>query len=178
MEMIDILDENGNAKGEVQDRNTVHQIGLWHKVVYVWIINSKNELLIQKRSSNKDKDPNLWTISASGHLSAGDSSKDGALRELYEELGIQIIEEELNYLFTVKQHKVHRKDYIDNEIVDVYLVKKDLDLNDLTMQKEEVSEIRLIPYHELKNKVINRDNSIVEHIEMYNKLFNFLENRF
>lgn len=178
MEMIDILDEYGNAIGEVQDRNIVHQIGLWHKVVYIWIINSRDELLIQKRSPNKDKDPNLWTISAYGHLSAGDSSKDGALRELYEELGIHILEEELKYLFTVKQHKVHREDYIDNEIIDVYLVKKDINLKDLTIQKEEVSEIKLIPYNELKNKVINKDNSIVEHTEMYNKLFSFLENKF
>lgn len=111
-------------------------------------------------------------------MSAGDNSTNGALRELQEEIGIKISKEELNYLFTFREHKELKEDYIDNEISDVYLVKKDIDLKDLKMQKEEVAELKFIHYKDLKKRILAKDNTIVEHTEMYNKLFDFLENGF
>lgn len=110
-----------------------------------------------------------------GHLSAGESSEEGALRELFEELDIKVPKERLKYLFTFKECKVHREDFINNEFSDVYLVEKDIDLNCLKFQKEEVAELKFISYKEIKNRILDDDDSIVKHPEMYRKLFAFLE---
>jgi len=71
MEFFDVLDKNGNPTGQVKDRNDVHRDGDWHKAVHIWIINFKGELLIQKRSPNKDTGAGQWDISAAGHMPAG-----------------------------------------------------------------------------------------------------------
>ena len=63
MEFLDVLDENGKKTGVVRNRELIYKNGDWHRTVHVWLLNSKNELLIQKRASNKETFPNLWAIS-------------------------------------------------------------------------------------------------------------------
>ena len=175
MEYFDILDENGNKTGKTKLRQDVHRDGDWHKSIMIFIINNKHEVILQKRSANKDSDPNMWTASASGHLSAGDSSSNAAIRELEEELGIKVDKEELKYLFTVKEQKVPKPGFIDNEIVDVYLINSDINIEDLTIQKEEVSEVRWIHLNEFKHMVRDKDKTLVKHDEIYNRLFEILD---
>ena len=90
VEYFDVLDERGNKTGKIKKREDVHRDGDWHKSIHIWIVNDKNEVLLQKRSSNKDCYPNMWDISCAGHLTAGDTSISGALREIKEELGLDI----------------------------------------------------------------------------------------
>ena len=71
MENLDVLDNQGNKTGEIKSRDEVHKKGLWHRTVHIWIINSNNDILMQLRSPEKKSNPNKWTTSASGHLSAG-----------------------------------------------------------------------------------------------------------
>lgn len=85
-ECVDVLDENGNKTGIVKTRKEVHTTGEWHKVAFVFVVNSNGEIILQKRSAEKSTNPNKWTASASGHLTAGDSDIEGALRELEEEI--------------------------------------------------------------------------------------------
>ena len=89
-EYLDVLDENGNLTGEKRTRSEVHSKGLWHKAVHIWVVNDNGELILQKRSHEKITNPDMWTTSTSGHLSAGDSSLVGAIGELNEEIGLQI----------------------------------------------------------------------------------------
>jgi len=174
MENIDILDENGNKTGEILSREVVHQKGLWHKTVHIWLVNDNNEILMQKRSSEKKTNPNKWTTSTSGHLSAGDESRTGAVRELHEEIGVEIAEEELEYLFTVREEHIYT-DLIDREIVDVYLLRKNLCIEDFKLQKEEVSEVKWLTFEDFKDKVKNyNQNNIVNHKEMFDKLIEIL----
>ena len=69
-------------------RAEVHAQGLLHRAVHVFVFNSRGELLLQKRSRFKDEFPLQWTSSASGHLDAGETYADAAVRELQEELGM------------------------------------------------------------------------------------------
>lgn len=177
MEYFDIIDEDGNITGEVVERAEVHKKGLCHKSIFIWIMNSRNELLIQKRSATKDNDPNMWTISVTGHLSQGENSINGALKELKEEIGIFVDKRDLQYLFTVKEYKEYRPDYIDNELVDVFIVKKDIDIKNLKIQKEEVSDVKFIQYEELEKMIELNNNEIVEHTETYKKLFEILKKK-
>lgn len=68
-ELIDVLTENGIRIGEILPRIEVHKRGLWHRIIVVAIINEKNEILLQQRSNNKDKNPGKWDISVTGYLS-------------------------------------------------------------------------------------------------------------
>ena len=87
-ELLTIVDENDNViKGE--ERKLVHSSEMWHRAVNILIFNSRGELLIQKRSADKDKYPNAYDFSASGHVDFGEDYETAALREMEEELGIK-----------------------------------------------------------------------------------------
>lgn len=90
MEYLDILDENGNKTGESKPRKEVHSKGYWHKGVHIWIINSKKELLVQRRSANKDVYPNKLYISVAGHPISGEEEIESIKREFKEEIGIDL----------------------------------------------------------------------------------------
>ena len=89
MELLDVLDENGNLTGRAEERKIVHEQGLWHIHVGVWIMNQKGELLFQKRSPNKIINPNTWTRTG-GHVDSGETPIKGIQRETEEEIGVKI----------------------------------------------------------------------------------------
>ena len=82
MEYIDIVDENNNPTGKVKEKQQAHEDGNFHRTAHVWIINDKNELLLQKRSASKKTHPNCWDISGAGHIKAGESVIDAVKREV------------------------------------------------------------------------------------------------
>ncbi len=90
-EKIDVLNEKGELTGEIRTKKEVHELGLWHKSNHVWILNSEGELLLQHRAKNKENYGNAWDISAAGHVSAGESGIESALREIKEELGLSFL---------------------------------------------------------------------------------------
>ncbi len=178
-EYVDVLDSSGNLTGENKLKSEVHRDGDWHKAVHVWIINPKGELLIQKRSAIKDNLPNMWDIPSAGHLSAGEDSITSAIRETEEELGLKLLSENFEYLFSITQQSI-REDgsYINNEFNDIYLVRLDLNLAGFKLQEDEVAEIKFIPYKELE-KIINRgDEEFISHPKEYEKLFEELHKRY
>jgi isopentenyldiphosphate isomerase len=88
-EIFDVV----NERDEVIDRrprSEVHRLGLMHRAVHVLVFNSRGEVFLQQRSLTKDRQPGLWDSSASGHLDAGEEYDPCALRELREELGLQL----------------------------------------------------------------------------------------
>lgn len=179
MEHLDVLDEKGNKTGEKKLRSEVHRDGDWHESAHVWIINSRRELLIQKRSPNKDSHPNEWDISSAGHIPAGCSIIDSTTRELEEELGIKLQEKGFEYLFTVKSQKaLNEGTFINNEFHNVYLVEFDLDIDKFRIQKEELSEIKWIDFKELEKIINSGDKNFVSHPEEYEKLFAVLRKKY
>jgi isopentenyl-diphosphate Delta-isomerase len=86
-EYFDVVDEHDRIIGRLP-RSQVHAERRLHRAVHVFVFNSSGELLIHKRSATKDEQPNKWTSSASGHLSAGEDYDATAHRELREELGL------------------------------------------------------------------------------------------
>ena len=87
-EKFDVVDENDNVIG-TQLRSVVHERNLLHRAVHILVFNKAGELLLQKRSAWKDREPLKWDSSAAGHLEPGESYADGAARETEEELGIR-----------------------------------------------------------------------------------------
>ena len=88
-EVFDVINDNDEVIGEAT-RSAVHSNPkLIHRVVHIWIINDKGEILIQQRSLTKDKAPGQWDISCAGHIRKGHDPELTAERELQEELGVK-----------------------------------------------------------------------------------------
>ena len=140
-EYFDVLDENGNKTGETKLRNEVHRDGDWHKAVHIWIINDKGDILLQRRCATKDSNPNMLDISCAGHLTAGDDSLTGAIRELKEELNIEIKPSDLQLIKTIKRSSKYTSTFINNEFDDLYILRTTKKIEDMKYQEEEISEI-------------------------------------
>ncbi|MFA6917876.1 MAG: NUDIX domain-containing protein [Candidatus Gracilibacteria bacterium] len=175
-EYFDILDENGKQTGKTKLRAEVHRDGDWHKSVDIWIINPKDEVLIQKRSAQKESYPGLWEVSCSGHVNSGESSLDSAIRELMEELGVSVPKEKLQFLFEDKETNItNNGTFINNEFKEVYLLELDLEIEDYHVQKEEVETVKYINSTELENSIKQNPKEFVSHDMLYEKFFAFLK---
>lgn len=173
-ELIDVLDENGNKTGEILTREQIHKKGLCHRIVVIAIIDAQGNILMQQRSKNKTKNPGKWDVAAAGHVSSGQTSTEAAIRETLEEVGIKVNEQELEYIFTYKNRENIEEDYIDNQIYDCYIIKRDkIDLKDIKMQESEVEQVKLCNVEEF-NQIIENGN-IMERDEFYKKIIEYLK---
>ena len=156
MEMFDVRTPQGDPTGEVKERSAVHRDGDWHGTAHIWLVRRREgriELLLQKRSRTKESFPGCYDTSCAGHLSAGDTFLEAALRELEEELGIAASGEEL-YFAGIYPCKVDDyfggKHILDREISAVYLYEKPVNEADLRLQAEEVESVCWIDFERLK----------------------------
>lgn len=145
MELWDILDEDGNLTGRSIERGQPLGEGEYHLVVNIWIKNSKDEYLIQKRSEKVERWPGIWATTG-GSAIKGENSLDAALREVKEELGISLKPSMLEKVTQVKRKNV---------LSDLWLVCQDIALEDVRMQKEEVSAVRYASLPEILSMTSN-----------------------
>ena len=177
-EYFDILDENGNKTGKSKLRSEVHRDGDWHKAVHIWIINNTGDILLQRRCATKDSNPNKLDISSAGHLSAGDDSLTGALRELKEELNLDVKPEDLQFIKTLKRSSRYTETFINNEFDDLYIVRTDKKIDDMKFQEDEISEIMFVPYKKFKEMVNNKQPDLLRHDDEFEILFDMFDKEF
>ena len=173
-EMIDVLDEyTGEKTGEVISKNEAHNKGIWHGSIHVLIVNNdKSKTLLQKRCAEKKLYPNTWDIAVGGHISAGEDDITSAKRELEEELGLNPEELKIEKVDRITE-KLVNNGVISNEYVSIFIVYADIDINDITLQVEEVSEAKWCSKKEL-NKFIE-DKVIIPHVREYEILNEILK---
>jgi isopentenyldiphosphate isomerase len=147
-EHFDVLSEDGLPTGVVKDRDAVHRDGDWHRCGHVWIA-SGDRVLLQRRALVKESWPGLWDITVAGHVNAGEDSLSAAIREAREELGLDLAPSELQPLGTLRYHVALRPGYIENELHDVYLVRREVDVSSLTLDPLEVAEVRWVALRDL-----------------------------
>ena len=133
MELVDLYDENRVPLGRVAERHAKKAPGEYRMVVHVCIFNGLGQMLIQQRSPEKTIWPELWDVSIGGGVDAGETSRQGAVREVGEELGYDLDLIGLRPAVTVN---------FEGGFDDFFVVTRDLDLGDLRLQKEEVSDVR------------------------------------
>ena len=177
-EFFDVLDENGNKTSKTKLRSEVHRDGDWHKAVHIWIINNNGDVLLQRRCATKDSNPNMLDISSAGHLSAGDDSLTGAIRELKEELNLDVNKEDLKLIKTLKRSSKYTETFINNEFDDLYILRTNKKLEDMKYQEEEISEIMFVPYKEFKKMVQNRQPDLLRHDDEFEILFNLFDKEY
>ena len=176
MELLDVLDENGNKTGEVEERSEIYRQGLWHRSTHIWIINDNKELLVQKRNPEKKTFPNMWAISVAGHVDSGETSLDTSIRELKEELNLDVDKSELEYLFTIKRETPYNGSYL-RVFDDVYLLHRNIDVNQTKLQVEELTDIKYVYYEYLEKIFKDNDPEYVPYTEEHEKLFTILKER-
>lgn len=134
MEKWDLYNEQRQPLNRTHNRPESMVLGEYHVVVSIWTVNSKNEVLTTLRHTEKDKYPNFWENTA-GSVLAGETSRQGARRELLEETGIKVEEEELYFLRTIKE---------ESAFVDLYIVRKDIGRDELVMQEGETVDAKWV----------------------------------
>ena len=140
-EVLSIFDENHQKIGE-QSRDVIHTKGLWHETFHCWIVQLKLDvpyLYFQQRSKMKKDFPNLFDITAAGHLLAHETVHDG-LREVEEELGLLLKMNELQSLGMIKDTILHGE-FIDYEFAHTFMYKLENENQAFRLQEEEVSGI-------------------------------------
>ena len=140
--MLDTFDINGKFLG-AKTRSFCHSEnpGVYHKSVWIWIVNDNGEILVQKRAMTKKKSPGNWDMPSAGHIDAGESPIQGCVRETEEELGIKCKEKDFIFL---KQF-VNQRGW---ELVQVYLLKTNTKAEDMKLQTEEVECVKWLKYDE------------------------------
>jgi len=157
---IDVLDKHGNPTGEVLSRQEVHIQGKIHRAVHLYLFDKSNNLLLQRRSFNADHYPGMFSISVTGHVEAGENSKEAVLRELQEELSIAEDDVNIEFLFSFRQDVEISPTYIDRQFNDIYAGWIDLKLEDIAFDANEVSEVKLIPFSEFEIMVYDKSSNL------------------
>lgn len=158
-EKLDIVDESGVPTGRIVTRNTAHHKGVRHRTAHLWLVRKRDDclqVLVQKRSQNKDSHPGCYDISSAGHIPAGSGVIPSALRELSEELGISAKEEELLFCgirrYTYK-NIFHGKPFTDSQVSFVYILWRDLEEAEFTLQEQELESVMWMDFDDLYKKV-------------------------
>lgn len=150
-EFIDIISETGEPTGKVALKSEAHKNGWFHNTIHLWLYTGKGEILLQQRSRKKSIYPLLWDVSAAGHIDAGESFIDAAIRETQEELGLQLKPNEITKIGVHKHLSTYSNGSIqDNEFHQVYIAQLKIDLEKLIPQKEEVEDIKLVSFNEFR----------------------------
>lgn len=140
-ETLKIFDEHKRELGTAS-RKDVHKKGLWHETFQCWLVSKeekKHYIYLQKRSSSKKDFPNLFDITAAGHLLSNETIHDG-IREVKEELGINVEFHDLVSLGMI-QTRMTIHDFVDHEFAHVFLYNYNESFDDFKVQIEEVSGI-------------------------------------
>lgn len=142
MEFLDLYDENKNLTGEkvLRSKDMKPLEGRYINIVIVFIENSEGKFLIQKTSKEKGS---IWATTG-GLVKSGSNCDETIVEEIKEELGISVNIEDLKHIKTGKKNHI---------FLDVYYLKKDIDINELTLQKEEVEYVKWLSVEEINNLI-------------------------
>lgn len=171
-EQIDVLNRDGTFAGYARGRTEVHAKGLWHRTVHIWAFDKAGRILFQLRARVKENNPGLLDTSCAGHISAGDDSRNAAVRELREELGITKRPEDLEYLFESGHESVlNGGAYLDNEFYDVYRITlSDAEAASLVPQPGEVDDFVWMTVAEFAKALEEHPEKFVDHPKDFNWL--------
>lgn len=116
---------------------------LYYRIVIIFIENSNHQFLIQKVSQRKGGE----YATTGGHVQYGDSSLKTIIKETYEELGIDISKDNIKLIKTYKYPHIFQ---------DIYYLKKDININDILLQKEEVELVKWMSIEEINKLILNK----------------------
>ena len=139
-EIWDLYTKYRKLAGIDHERGNKIPEGLFHLVVHVWIRNSKGQYLVSQRSANRPTFPLLWEC-VDGSVWKGESSIEGAIREVKEEVGLDLKPEDGQLVFSkIRGENVKYECKIFNDIMDVWLFHYDGELSLECATTDEVAD--------------------------------------
>lgn len=162
MEKVDIYNRFREKTGDVKGRKKLNK-GEYRISAHIWIRDSRNMILIEKRSEKEDKFPGMWA-QVGGGVKAGDTSKTTVIKECKEELNYDVEEKNLFYIGSYIRTK---------DIVDVWMVNQDINLDTLKLQEDEVADVKLVSLEEF-DKMIENGNVVPSINPSYSLMKNFI----
>ena len=160
MEIRDLYNENKELTGETITKGESISHGRYYITVVVWIQNSKGDFLIQKRVNKKD---GKWSTTG-GHPVSGQTSKEGIFTEIKEELGLDLSDKNIELFKTIKT---------EDDFVDLYYMKADIDINSIIKQDEEVDDVKWESIEGI-NEMISKGMFSDSHTEFFNDCLEYL----
>ena len=182
-ELFDVLNDSGERTETTKRRGDIHRDGDWHASVHIWIARrriSGMEFLLQKRADDKDSFPDCYDISSAGHVPAGSSVLDSAIRELSEELGIKASPDDLVPIGTHEgnSHSIfYGKPFHNHEFSTLYLYTKPVQIKDLVLQKSEIQSVKWFNLNQLMEDIKNNAPGYCLYYDELQILKNALDNR-
>ena len=143
MELCDIVDKHGNPTGRIVERGTKLGPDEFYLVVQVWIRDEKNSYLIQQRGLHLQSGPGVWATTA-GYVMAGEESMDAAIREVEEELGLQLSP---SHLKRIDRH------VLDNRVEDAWMAEVIRNTIGIPVPGEEIADCKWLSREELEEWV-------------------------
>lgn len=175
MEYLDIYDEERNYLGK-EERTIVHRDALWHNTVHCWLYDIEGNIYFQIRKDEKK----LYTT-ASGHVLAGESIKEGFGREIKEEIGIDIDYNKavfVNiYKFVMDKEKSDGSIFKDRAFSNVYVCEFDGNIQEFNFDLEEVSGLVKINAKETLDLIRKENGQINGTVIKYENKENVAEKR-
>lgn len=152
-ELIFVVDTDNKPVSPVA-RDVAHKEGLWHRSCDIWVINSKGEILCQKRSMKKDVKPGKWEAFFGGHLLAGEEYLDSAVKETGEELGIAALPGEFEFFKVYKSDEDSGRGYPHRQFKYIFRLKRDGDAGDFKYEEDEIDELKWMPFFEVRKIIV------------------------
>lgn len=161
-ELVDICDDKNTLLGIQKMKSEAHAMGLWHRAAHIWMYNSAGDILLQLRAKNKPLYPDMWDISAAGHVSADEAPIVSAIREVEEEIGISVTEENLHFT-CIKQLEETYEDINNKEFCYMYFFQYNGDPSTLTLQQSEVAGIEFWSPERIVSELDKGNSKLVPH---------------
>ncbi|MDP5081115.1 MAG: NUDIX domain-containing protein [Winogradskyella sp.] len=144
-EYIDIMDDLGQPTGKSALKSEAHKNGWYHNTIHLWFYTKDGYVLLQQRSHKKEIHPLLWDVSVAGHIDAGEPIEAAAVRETKEEIGLDIVPNDLRKIAV----HFHESTYFNGTIIDrefhhIYISELKVSLEDLVPQPSEVETLKLV----------------------------------
>ncbi|MBO6243048.1 MAG: NUDIX domain-containing protein [Clostridia bacterium] len=163
MEKRDLYDENKKLTGETIFKGETIPKGRYYITVVIFIQNEEGKFLIQKRVKEKD---GKWATTG-GHPVSGESSKQGIITEIKEELGIDVENENIQLFKTIKT---------EDDFVDLYYLKENVNIENIVVQQEEVEKAKWASIEEIKEMIQNNEFS-KNHTKFFIMCLDFLNKK-
>lgn len=168
MELLRVVDKNGNETNEILEREELHNRGKLHNEVTIYIINNKDEVLLQRRSKNRRFCPNKLGVIA-GHQSYREDPLTCAIRETKEEVGLKVNKEDIKPLCA----KYLVEEEYNNHYMYPYYVITNTKEEDFVIQREELSSVKWYKIDDVIKMIEEDSKEIVfkkDEIRLFNKL--------